>query len=158
MKESKIALLALVQTESFPEMGDSIGGILTIRNQSGLRRVRTRIVEREDSYEFRYPILLPSKHYIVNCLVRDYHLKYSHAGTQALTVIMREEFWIIGARRTIRSVVKNYVRCKRYTAKPPTAGSIQLPLDRVRDVFAFEVTGIEIYAIRLFSGIKLRLG
>ncbi|XP_054723598.1 uncharacterized protein LOC129233649, partial [Uloborus diversus] len=125
-------------------MGDSIGGILTIRDQSGLRRVRTRIVEREDSYEFRYPILLPSKHYIVNCLVRDYHLKYSHAGTQALTVIMREEFWIIGARRTIRSIVKNCVRCKRFAAKPPTTGSIQLPLDRVRDAFAFEVTGIDL--------------
>ncbi|XP_054713646.1 uncharacterized protein LOC129223104 [Uloborus diversus] len=144
IKESKIALLALVQTESFPEMGDSIGGILTIRDQSGLRRVRTRIVEREDSYEFRYPILLPSKHYIVNCFVRDYHLKYSHAGTQALTVIMREEFWIIGARRIIRSIVKNCVRCKRFAAKPPTTGSIQLPLDRVRDAFAFEVTGIDL--------------
>ncbi|XP_035234142.1 uncharacterized protein LOC118205971, partial [Stegodyphus dumicola] len=56
-----------------------------------------------------------------------------------------EEFWIIGARRRIRSVVKQCVRCKRFSAKPPTtAAPIQLPLDRVRDAFAFEVTGIDL--------------
>ncbi|XP_035213005.1 uncharacterized protein LOC118186937 [Stegodyphus dumicola] len=99
---------------------------------------------RDDSYAFRYPILLPSKHCIVDCLIRDYHLKHSHAGVQALTVIIREEFWIIGARRRIRSVVKQCVRCKRFSAKPPTTAPIQLPLDRVRDAFAFEVTGIDL--------------
>ncbi|XP_035220570.1 uncharacterized protein LOC118193572, partial [Stegodyphus dumicola] len=55
-----------------------------------------------------------------------------------------EEFWIIGARRRIRSVVKQCVRCKRFSAKPPTTAPIQLPLDRVRDAFAFEVTGIDL--------------
>ncbi|XP_035220347.1 uncharacterized protein LOC118193377 [Stegodyphus dumicola] len=95
--------------ESFPETGDSINGLLTVRDQSGLRR-------------------------------------HSHAGVQALTVIIREEFWIIGARRRIRSVVKQKqcVRCKRFSAKPPTTAPIQLPLDRVRDAFAFEVTGIDL--------------
>ncbi|XP_035232353.1 uncharacterized protein LOC118204140, partial [Stegodyphus dumicola] len=130
--------------ESFPETGDSINGLLTVRDQSGLRRVKTKITERDDSYAFRCPILLPSKHYIVDCLIRDYHLKHSHAGVQALTVIIREEFWIIGARRRIRSVVKQCVRCKRFSAKPPTTAPIQLPLDRVRDAFAFEVTGIDL--------------
>ncbi|KFM66923.1 hypothetical protein X975_05448, partial [Stegodyphus mimosarum] len=84
------------------------------------------------------------KHYIVECLIRDYHLKHSHAGVPALTVIIREEFWIIGARRRIRSVVKQFVRCKRFSAKPPAAAPIQLQLDRVRDAFAFEVTGIDL--------------
>ncbi|GFY40528.1 uncharacterized protein TNIN_134301 [Trichonephila inaurata madagascariensis] len=83
-------------SQSFPETGDSINSLLTVRDQSGLRRVKTKIIERDDSYAFRYPILLPSRHHIVNCLIIDYHLRYSHAGIQALTVIMREEFWIIG--------------------------------------------------------------
>ncbi|GFS61460.1 integrase catalytic domain-containing protein [Trichonephila clavipes] len=53
----------------------------------------------------------------------------------------REEFWIIGARRT-RSVVKQCARCKRFSAKPPTTALIQLPLDSVRD--ALEVTGVDL--------------
>ncbi|GFV90852.1 integrase_H2C2 domain-containing protein [Trichonephila clavipes] len=56
---------------------------------------------------------------------------YSHAGIQALTVIMREEFWNIGARRTIRSVVKQCIWYKRFSAKPLTTAPIQLPLDTV---------------------------
>ncbi|GFR26102.1 integrase catalytic domain-containing protein [Trichonephila clavata] len=106
------ALLLLIQAESFPETGDSIKGLLTVRDQSGQRRVKTKIIERDDYYAFRHPVLLPSRHYIVYCLIRDYHLRYSHAGIQALTVIIREEFWIVGARRTIRSVVKRCVWCK----------------------------------------------
>ncbi|GBN32734.1 hypothetical protein AVEN_178946-1 [Araneus ventricosus] len=130
--------------ESFPESGNSVNGILVERDQRGLLRVKTKIIERDDDYAFRYPILLPSKHHVVDCLIREYHLKHSHAGIQTLIAIIREEVWIIAARRTIRSVVKKCVRCKRFTAKPPTTFPIQLPLDRVRDAATFEVTGIDL--------------
>ncbi|GFW68092.1 integrase_H2C2 domain-containing protein [Trichonephila clavipes] len=73
---SKREVLSLTQSESFPETGDSINGFLTVRDQSGLRRVKTKIIERDDSYAFRYPIILPSRHHIVNCLIRDYHLRH----------------------------------------------------------------------------------
>lgn len=144
VQESKSTLLLLLQMESFPETGDVVHGILTQRDQSGLRRVKTKIIERDDSYAFRYPILLPSKHHIVECLIREYHLRNSHAGIQTLTVILREEFWIIAARRTIRSVVKKCVRCKRFSARHMTTVPIQLPLDRVRDASTFEITGIDL--------------
>ncbi|GFS42873.1 integrase catalytic domain-containing protein [Trichonephila inaurata madagascariensis] len=128
--------------------------VSTVRDQSGLRRVKTKIIGRDDSYAFRYPILLSSRHHIVNCLIRDYHLRYSHAGIQALTAIMREEFWIIGARRAIRSVVKQCVRCKRISTKPLTTAPIQFPLDRVRDSFVFEVTVYRCVYLELVTSIS----
>ena len=85
-----------------------------------------------------------SKHYIVNCLIYEYHLKHCHAGIQALTTIIREEYWIIAARRTVRSVVKKYVRCKRFTAKQPKTAPIHLPVDKVRDAATYEVTGVDL--------------
>ncbi|GFY72639.1 uncharacterized protein TNIN_146801 [Trichonephila inaurata madagascariensis] len=75
VQDARGTLLLLIQSESFPETGDSINGLLTVRDQSGMRRVKTKIIEREDSYAFRYPILFPSRHHIVNCLIRDYHLR-----------------------------------------------------------------------------------
>ncbi|GFR00989.1 uncharacterized protein TNCT_297541 [Trichonephila clavata] len=78
VQDSRGTLLLLIQAESFPETGDSIKGLLTVRYQIGLRRVKTKIIERGDSYVFRYPVLLPSRHYIVDCLIRDYYLR--HAG------------------------------------------------------------------------------
>ncbi|GFR22992.1 integrase catalytic domain-containing protein [Trichonephila clavata] len=68
VQESRGTLLLLIQAESFPETGDSINGLLTVRDQSGLRRVKTKTIKRDDSYAFRYPVLLPSRHYIVDCL------------------------------------------------------------------------------------------
>ncbi|GBM90144.1 hypothetical protein AVEN_20271-1 [Araneus ventricosus] len=130
--------------ESFPESGNSVNGFLVERDQRSLLSVKTKIIERDDDYAFRYPVLLPSKHHVVDCLIREYHLKHSHAGIQALIAITREEFWIIEARHTIRSVVKKCVRCKRFKTKPPTTFPIQLPLNRVRDAETFEVTGIDL--------------
>ncbi|GBM25595.1 hypothetical protein AVEN_181711-1 [Araneus ventricosus] len=144
LQESKNTLFSFVQGESFPESGNSVNGILVERDQRGLLRVKTKIIERDDDYAFRYPILLSSKHHVVYCFIREYHLKHSHAGIQALNAIIREEFWVIAARRTIRSVVKKCVRSKRFTAKPPTTFPLQLPLDRVRDAATFEVTGIDL--------------
>ncbi|GFX85480.1 integrase catalytic domain-containing protein [Trichonephila clavipes] len=68
VQDARGTLLLLIQSESFPEIGDSINGLLTKRDQSGLTRVKTKIIERDDSYAFRYPIILPSRHHIVNCL------------------------------------------------------------------------------------------
>ncbi|GBL80115.1 hypothetical protein AVEN_29109-1 [Araneus ventricosus] len=144
LQESKNTLFSLVHGESFPESGNSVNGILVERDQRSLLRVETKIIERDDDYSFRYSILLPSKHHVVDCLIREYNLIHSHAGIHSLIAIIREEFWIIAARRTIRSVVKKCVRCKRFTAKPPTTFPIQLPLDRVRDAARFEVTGIDL--------------
>lgn len=144
IESAKNALLSLVHGENFPETGDFINGILIMRDQSGLIRVKTKIVERDDDYAFRYQILLPSKHHIVECFIRDYHLKNSHAGIQALAVILRNFFWIIAARRIIRSVVRKCGRCQRFVAKPSTTVLIHLPLDRVRDACTFEICGIDL--------------
>ncbi|GFT58772.1 integrase catalytic domain-containing protein [Trichonephila clavipes] len=75
----RCTLLLLIQAESFPKTGDSINGLLTVRDRSGLKRMNTKIIERDDSYAFYYPILLPSRHHIVNCLIRDYHLRVRDA-------------------------------------------------------------------------------
>ncbi|XP_035231766.1 uncharacterized protein LOC118203593, partial [Stegodyphus dumicola] len=85
-----------------------------------------------------------SKHHIVQSLVLEYHKKNSHAGVQMLMSMIREEYWIISARQTIRSIIKKCITCKRFTTKSPSTIPIHLPLDRVRDARTFEVTGIDL--------------
>ncbi|GFR25908.1 integrase catalytic domain-containing protein [Trichonephila clavata] len=68
VQDSRLGLLLLFRAESFPEIGDSKKCLLTVRDQSDLRRVKTKIIERNYSYAFRYPVLLPSRHYIVDSL------------------------------------------------------------------------------------------
>ncbi|XP_035215351.1 uncharacterized protein LOC118188934 [Stegodyphus dumicola] len=144
LKDSKNTLSLQVQRESFSQTGDVINGLSVVRDEIGLIRVKTKILARDDEFGFKYPILLPSKHHIVQSLVLEYHKKNSHAGVQMLMSMIREEYWIISARQTIRSIIKKCITCKRFTTKSPSTIPIHLPLDRVREARTFEVTRIDL--------------
>ncbi|GFW04050.1 integrase catalytic domain-containing protein [Trichonephila clavipes] len=47
-----------------------------------------------------------------------------------LVSILREIFWILRARRTVRNIIQNCVKCKRYYAGPVKSESVSLPADR----------------------------
>ncbi|GFS82557.1 integrase catalytic domain-containing protein [Trichonephila clavipes] len=61
-----------------------------------------------------------------------------------LVSILREKFWILRARRTVRNIIQNCVKCKRYNAGPVKSEFVSLPADRVRDAGVFEVIGIDL--------------
>lgn len=144
VQEAKEALLLMVQREHFSPKGQSIHNLSIIEDEKGLIRIKTQIIERIDTFCFRYPILLPAKHHIVECLIFEYHQKNCHAGVQTLISLLREEYWIISARRTIRSVIRKCVKCRRFSAKAPVTPPIHLPEDRVRDASAFEIVGVDL--------------
>ncbi|GFY22731.1 integrase catalytic domain-containing protein [Trichonephila clavipes] len=109
-----------------------------------LLRVKTRIDSRKDLETFRFPILLPQKHQMVEKLIMSKHLQLEHAGTQTLMSCLKESFWIIKSRETVaRRDKKMHTKCKRFSACPLEAVSIPLPEDRVRDAAVFEITGID---------------
>ncbi|GFT72513.1 integrase catalytic domain-containing protein [Trichonephila clavipes] len=60
-----------------------------------------------------------------------------------LQCILRERFWICKSRRTIRSVVNKYTKCRRYKAEPMLCEPTPLPADRVENSTVFEVIGID---------------
>ncbi|GFX68995.1 integrase catalytic domain-containing protein [Trichonephila clavipes] len=61
-----------------------------------------------------------------------------------LVSILREKFWILRARRIVRNIIQNCVKCKRYNAGPVKSESVSLPADRVRNAGVFEVIGIDL--------------
>ncbi|GFX56927.1 integrase catalytic domain-containing protein [Trichonephila clavipes] len=58
------------------------------------------------------------------------HIELEHAGTQTLMSNLRESYWIIKSRKTIRQVVRSCITCKRFSARPLETVSIPLPEDR----------------------------
>ncbi|GIY18772.1 reverse transcriptase, partial [Caerostris darwini] len=129
--KAEIILWSIEQKKHFHEKENSVHGLQVVRGDDEVLRVKTRIIERDDDLSFLYPILLPSKHYLTECLIREYHLKYCHAGVQILAAKLRLQYWIFSSKRNIRSCVSRCVVCKRFTAKALTTPPIQLPLDRV---------------------------
>ncbi|GBM65669.1 hypothetical protein AVEN_217658-1 [Araneus ventricosus] len=75
------------------------------------------IFQRDDTSEFRTPVILPSDHPLVKSLVMEEHIGVSHVLNS-----LRERFWILAGRRVVSSVLKT---CKRYSSKnvnPPPPG------------------------------------
>lgn len=135
-------VLKIVQQSQFTKDDQRLKCLDIFCDKDGLIRLKTRLVNKKDSYHFRMPILLPSHHVLVDKLVMNTHEKTCHAGVQGLMSILRERYWILGGRRYIRSIVTKCVICKRHGAKPLNVKTPALPAERVGDAVAFEVIDV----------------
>ncbi|UYV61483.1 hypothetical protein LAZ67_1005017, partial [Cordylochernes scorpioides] len=143
--KSEIILIRLIQRESFSGHEDKkLQGFKLLVDSSGILRIKTKICRREDFANFRMPILLPSDHFLVSLLIRWNHETHGHAGLQTLLGILRENYWILRSRKTVKKIINQCIRCKRFTATPATVESTSLPEDRVRDAAVFEIVGVDL--------------
>ncbi|GBM44467.1 hypothetical protein AVEN_261460-1 [Araneus ventricosus] len=133
-------ILKQVQSQCFS--GNEKLNLQTFLDSDGLLRVKTKISQRSDIPTFRFPILLPSKHAVIGKLIFEKHVELSHAGIQILMSSLRENYWILKSRKTIRQVIRTCVICQRFASRPLEVVSAPLPEDRVRDAYVFEEIGV----------------
>ncbi|XP_055590791.1 uncharacterized protein LOC129742872 [Uranotaenia lowii] len=91
----------------------------------------------------KHPIILPATHCFTHAVIRAYHVEMLHAAQQLLLCGLRNQFWILHGRSTVRRVFRRCVTCMK--AKP--AGMQQkmgdLPIARLEGVHAFYNTGVD---------------
>lgn len=150
-------VIRLVQEECFESINDpKLTSLCPFIDDEGLIRLRTKISDRKDAKDFCLPYVLPSKHEVVKRLIFEEHEKHSHAGVQCLMSILRQDYWILKCRRTIKSEVSKCIQCKRFKSKSIETPSICLPEHRVRDAAVFEIVGIDLAGpLYLKSGEKV---
>lgn len=100
------------------------------------------------------PILVPPSR-IAELLIAQAHKDTLHGGTQVTLRILRERYWIVGARSKVHSFIHTCARCIRYAAKTPTQLMSDLPRPRVSRGRPFAHTGV-VYAgpiqVRISAG------
>jgi hypothetical protein len=144
IQEVEIEVWMRVQKESFVyENGGYISG-LKVDNENGLLIVKTRILQRQDFEHFLKPILLPKQHPIVEKLIREIHVLNGHAGIQFLVGYLREKYWVIQSRRTIRKIISKCVVCRRHSTKSTNVPPAPLPENRIKDAAVFQVIGVDL--------------
>ncbi|UYV60209.1 hypothetical protein LAZ67_1000406 [Cordylochernes scorpioides] len=139
--EAELALLKLVQAECFSS--HSIPG-LKVCEVEGILRVKTKLIYSSDEYGFRLPVLLHGTHPLIEQMICDSHVENCHAGVQFLMNKLREKYWIVKARQTIKKIVRRCVTCRRFSAKPVVVEDAPLPATRVHNAKVFEVVGIDL--------------
>lgn len=144
LEGAEVHILKLIQQECFKGENDPrLCNLSPFKDERGLIRLRTRISNRKDAEQFRFPVVLPAKHFLVDRLIFEQHVKSLHVGTQSLMGILREKYWILGGRRAVKSPISGCVVCKRQKGKAFVASLPPLPLNRVRDAATFEITGVD---------------
>ncbi|GBM54905.1 Retrovirus-related Pol polyprotein from transposon TNT 1-94 [Araneus ventricosus] len=140
LEKAEISLMLLIQKESFKDVNDDkIKKLIPIIDYNDLIRSKTNFSNRDNTNDFKFPIILPSDHTVVKSLIMNDHNNLLHAGTFMLMSHLREKYWIIKTRRTIRNCIRKCINYQRFKVK-----KCEVPKDRVRDATAFEILGVDL--------------
>ena len=87
------------------------------------------------------PIVLPSK--VVKRLIFYIHVKSYHAVLQILLNLLREKYWILNGRKTIKLVIATCIVCKRLNSKRASLTIASLSENQVKDSHVFQIVGTD---------------
>ncbi|XP_055928674.1 uncharacterized protein LOC129959809 [Argiope bruennichi] len=94
------------------------------------------------TYE-KHPIILPPKAKLTALLIWESHKRVFHSGVSHTLVQIREKFWILKARQTIKSLLGKCTICKRFNSSPGNQVIAPLPDVRVEQSSPFTIIGVD---------------
>ena len=109
----------------------------------GILRVGGRQQNSRFSYNSRHPVIVDSKHPLTKLLIKSEHVRLLHGGSLLVSASLFRDFHIIGGHRTIRSIVRSCVVCRRRAPKPRPQMMGQLPVERITPDIVFEHVGLD---------------
>ncbi|XP_018377310.1 PREDICTED: uncharacterized protein LOC108770304 [Trachymyrmex cornetzi] len=106
LDEAEIRIIKIIQTCSFSrelkELSNgksmSKGNIAALNpfiDENGLIRVGGRLKGSKLTYTQKHSILIPSRHYMTDLIIREIHEKYYHTGIQTTLYTIRRKFWLL---------------------------------------------------------------
>ncbi|UYV63397.1 hypothetical protein LAZ67_2003955 [Cordylochernes scorpioides] len=115
-----------------------------LKNTDGLWCVESKLLHGQVPEEFKTPIILPGDHPFVEQLIWEVHLKNGHVGVQFILSKLREKFWIIRGRKTIKKIISKCIACKRLKEKSLQRPMAVLPENRIGLGKPFQITGVDL--------------
>lgn len=113
-------------------------------SEDRLIRCKGRITNASLPDSSKTPILLPAKHAFVNLLVKQTHNLVKHSGINATLTALRERFWVLRGRETVKKIIRRCVVCRRFDATPCKPSRFaDLPSTRVSDDPPFTHIGLD---------------
>ncbi|GBM23688.1 hypothetical protein AVEN_187976-1 [Araneus ventricosus] len=113
-------------------------------DSNGILRVTGRLGKSTHLSTFeKHPIILPSKIKLTELLIWDSHKRVFHSGVSHTLVQVREKYWILKSRQTIKSVLSKCTICKRFNSSPGTQVIAPLPDIRVEQSAPFTIIGVD---------------
>lgn len=112
-------------------------------DENGLIRVGGRLRNSNLSYNQRHPIILPGRAHITKIIIQHAHEMTMHSGTNATIAFIRNSFWILKARNTVKAVLQKCMRCAKVNSRSLKQIMADLPTPRVAISRPFAHAGID---------------
>lgn len=112
-------------------------------DEDGIVRVGGRLERSSVPHAHKHPVLLTRRHHLSRLIISDIHDRHFHAGPTLTVSLLRCRFWIPGAYRTAKGIIRECVRCRQINAAPFTPPMGDLPSERVQVCRAFEKVGVD---------------
>ncbi|XP_043276020.1 uncharacterized protein [Venturia canescens] len=94
------------------------------------------------SYDERFPRILP-RHRISELIIYQTHVRSLHGGTQLTLRLLRQNYWILGARSLVKSRINRCLACVRERAVTASQLMGNLPSPRVNPSPPFLHSGVD---------------
>ncbi|XP_029159723.1 uncharacterized protein LOC114931736 [Nylanderia fulva] len=121
----------------------SLSGLNPYVDATGIIRVGGRLRHSSLPETRKHPIIFRS-HPVLSLIIDHHHVRTMHGGPQLTLASLRQQYWILRARTTVRAVLYRCVRCAREAAKIPNELMGDLPEPRVNRVpRAFINSGVD---------------
>ncbi|UYV85011.1 hypothetical protein LAZ67_X004248 [Cordylochernes scorpioides] len=137
-------LIRMIQEKGSIEKSNATKSFKILKNTDGLWCVESKLLHGQVPEEFKTPIILPGDHPFVEQLIWEVHLKNGHVGVQFILSKLRENFWIIRGRKTIKKIISKCIACKRLKEKSLQRPMAALPENRIGLGKPFQITGVDL--------------
>nr|XP_034836281.1 uncharacterized protein LOC117992679 [Maniola hyperantus] len=146
MQSFSIELKMLQSKKAIPR-DSRLRALTPVIDEHGLLRVGGRIDAAKDvSADLKRPVILDGRHPTSKLIVKSYHEAAAHGSTEMIVNELRQKYWIINMRPTVRSVAAKCLHCRirRASPQPPRLGN--LPEARVDHHFRpFTNCGVDLF-------------
>lgn len=168
LDQSLTVIVKMVQLYAFSDELNALKGSKPLKASSsilamnpfiddqGILRVGSRIARATLAYDTKFPILLPHNHHFTNILIIYEHKRHLHAGVQTTLTAIRQRFWIIKGKSTVKKILNKCVTCFRFKPKFITQQMAELPASRVTPCRPFLISGTDFAGPFLIKDGRLR--
>lgn len=149
IERAELSVIKYVQDDCFGEEIRSLQSNIAIKKCSSIYRLEPMLtpdgILRVGGRLQSHPVILPRKHHVVDLIVRDCHIHNCHVGREHVMSLLRERYWIIGCRTTVRRILNDCVTCKRQRAVPVSQRMADMPESRTTPSEPFSMVGVDLF-------------
>ena len=157
MEQARKFWICVAQAESFPQevavlklkqhvsSKSKLVSLSPFLDEHGIIRAGGRIERADIPFCSRHPVVLAPDHELTRLIIMNCHEKLKHEGVDHVRNELRQQYWILRCRATVRKILHQCSYCRRRKVKPEAPLMASLPYDRLSVAPPFSKVGVDFF-------------